>query len=474
MAEPLLEAAGLTYSYPAAARPALGGLDLTIDRGDFVLLSGASASGKTTLLRAACGLVPHYYGGSFAGDLRLGGHSVREVGPAEMASLVGYVAQEPESQIVSSTVGAELELPLELRGIAPGEIARRVVETATSLGIEGLLERTTDSLSGGELQRVAIAAALITHPPLLLLDEPTSQLDPAGAEELLALLARLNERLGLTIVVGEHRLERCLAVAGRVVRLEGGRVSFDGPAERFAEPRLPVLARGDRTRSSGPVLSVRDLRVALEAGPQRTEVLRGVDLELRRGERIALVGANGAGKSTLLRACAGLLEPLSGAVSAPAGCALLTQRPDDYLVAERIEEELPGELGRAALAAVGLELSRHDLGRDPHDLSGGQRQRLALAIAMAGRGAGGEPPGLVCLDEPTRGLDRVRKRRLANWLRGLSTSAAVIVATHDAELADDFADRVILLDSGLITADRATRSGMPEPMARSAAEAVPA
>ncbi len=366
---------------------------------------------------------------------------------------------------------------------------------ALALGVEGLLERTTDTLSGGELQRVAIGAALVMRPPLLLLDEPTSQLDPVAGDELIALLRRLNEEWGVTVVLGEHRLERCLPAADRVVALEGGRIAFDGPPGgfgAFATGRAPwlatpgmtmfklagfegrptsvkeargMIAAGHRVVAESadtgeprrppeggpPALLARGLRVELDPGNGPREVLAGVDLRIEAGEIVAIVGPNGAGKSTLMRTAAGLLDAAGGTVEAPGGCALVGQRPDDYFVRERVEDELPGAAGAAALAAAGLEI---DPGRDPRDLSGGERQRLAVAIAMAGRGAGGSPPGLVCLDEPTRGLDRERKAGLVAWLTGLAErGAAVLVATHDVEFAAALSRRVVLLGRGRVLAD---------------------
>jgi energy-coupling factor transport system ATP-binding protein len=198
-------------------------------------------------------------------------------------------------------------------------------------------------------------------------------------------------------------------------------------------------------------LHVRDLWVELDAGEGPRDVLRGVDLTVERGERIALMGRNGAGKSTLLRACAGLLEPVRGRIETPAGCALLSQSPGDLLLRDRVGAELPGEDGAAALRRVGLEWSRE---RDPADLSGGERQRLALAIATAGRAG----TGVVCLDEPTRGMDRARKDELVAWLHELAAAgSAVIVATHDVEFAAALADRVILLGDGVPVADGGVR-----------------
>ena len=503
MAEPVLVCEALRYRYPEAGADALAGVDLRVDPGELVVLCGRSASGKSTLLRAACGLVPHFHGGSVEGRVRVAGREVREHGPAELASVVALVDQDPESQVVSTTVAAELELPLELRGVAPAARARGVEEAALALGIADLLERTTDTLSGGELQRVALAAALVTRPSLLLLDEPTSQLDPVAGDELISLLRRLNEEFGLAIVLGEHRLERCLGAADRVVALEAGRVAFDGepsaflewsvrsapelatPAARmFAEAGLPAPAsvrearatladhprRGDLSghipdsspRSNpegdegaeGPALALKGVWVDLGEGSERVEVLRGLDLRLGRGELIALIGRNGAGKSTLLRTAAGLIEPRRGRVEAPGEVAMLPQRPADMFVRERVGDELPGAAGAAALERFGLGEAA---GADPRDLSGGERQRLALAIVVAGRDAGeGGQPGAVLLDEPTRGMDRARKHELGELARDLAArGAAVMIATHDVEFAAAFADRVVLMGRGEVIADGA-------------------
>jgi energy-coupling factor transport system ATP-binding protein len=494
--EPALSCEALRYRYPGSERDALAGIDLVVEPGELVVLSGLSGSGKTTLLRAACGLVPHFHGGEVDGELTVAGLDVRSHGPAELAAQVGLVAQEPESQVVSTTVRAEIELPLELRGVAPAQRARAVEEVALALAIADLLERTTDSLSGGELQRVALAAALASRPSLLLLDEPTSQLDPVAGDELIGALRRLNEEWGVAIVLGEHRLERCLAAADRVVALEAGAVGFDGAPAAFLEWALrsaPALATPAARLFDGlgmtPAASVRDGRRALAErgiephpheekdeprrpaqepgesalaarrvwlelgdGEERVDALRGLDLKVGRGERVALMGRNGAGKSTLLRAAAGLLEPSRGRIDAPAGVALLPQRPADMLIRERVGDELPGESGAAALRMLGLE---DFADADPRDLSGGERQRLALAIVVAGRGGGvGEPPGAVLLDEPTRGMDRRRKEDLAGLAAELSgAGAAVVVATHDVEFAATFADRVVLLGRGEVVAD---------------------
>ena len=511
--KPLLELEGFGYRYPGADRGALRDVTLVVEPGELVVLVGRSGCGKTTLLRAGCGLVPHFFGGEASGELRVAGLDVREHGPAELGREAGFVAQDPESQVVSTTVRAELELPLELRGDPPAARARAVEEVALALAIPHLLDRATDTLSGGELQRVALAAALAPRPELVLLDEPTSQLDPVAGDELIWLLRRLNEEWGTSFLLAEHRTERCLAAADRVIVLVDGALGFDGaptdflvwatatdpalatPAARLfdlaglhplptgvkqarqalaehpkpgsdlwtssasADPKRPggsdppgsskSSARGKSSRASA--LRARDLHIALDPGDGPRDVLRGLDLEIAAGERVALMGRNGAGKSTLLRACAGVEEIARGRAEAPLGCALLTQSPGDYLLRERVGDELPGEEGAEALARVGL-VDAAD--RHPGELSGGERQRLALAIATAGR----ERAGLVCLDEPTRGMDRARKDELGAWLAEIaSAGAAVLVATHDVEFAAGFAERVVLLGDGTVVADDGLR-----------------
>jgi energy-coupling factor transporter ATP-binding protein EcfA2 len=511
-----LEIERLGYRYPGSDREVLREVSLSVGAGELIVLAGRSASGKTTLLRAACGLVPHFHGGEVSGRIAVAGHDTREAGPGDLAGAVGYVAQDPETQVVSTTVRAEIELPLELRGEPAATRARAVEEVGLALAIPHLLPRATDTLSGGELQRVALAAALVTRPQLVLLDEPTSQLDPVAGDELIWLLRRLNEEWGVSIVLAEHRLERCLAAADRVVAMAEGSIAFDGvPADFLAwaiehdpalatpgahlfslagiEP-LPVgvkaaretlaaeggegeahpsltrhsreqclpssairSARSGAKRSAGATpppataLEARDLWVELDRGEELHDVLRGIDLTVRAGEQVALMGRNGAGKSTFLRTAAGLVEPVHGRINVPDGVALLGQSPDDYLVRERVGEELPGNEGRLALAAVGLA---HVVDRDPKDLSGGERQRLALAIALAGRAEVDEVPGLVALDEPTRGMDRARKDELAELVGRLAErGAAVVVATHDVEFAATFAERVVLLGDGVVIAD---------------------
>jgi energy-coupling factor transport system ATP-binding protein len=471
----VLELAGVSYAYPGEP-DALRDVTLTVEPGEFVVVAGGSGSGKSTLLRAASGLVPHFHGGTFAGRLHCAGLDTRDHGPGELAAVAGTLLQDPETQVLMGTVRGELAFPLENRGAAPAAVARGVEEAALALGIAGLLDRSTHELSGGELQRVALGAALAGRPQLLLLDEPTSQLDPVAGDELLGVLRRVNEEWGTAVLLAEHRLERCLPAADRVLALDGGRLAFDGTPEDFllhrAEtPIARLFALAGRTER--PV-SVKAARRALDASqlasppapeaappPSRgpaaltldrvwlerdAAILRSVDLRVRPGDTVALMGRNGAGKSSLLKVAAGLWRPTRGKVSASGRVALLLQNPGDYLLEERVDRELPPPV----LEEAGLG---HLAARHPRDLSGGERQRLALEIVLRAAAA----PAVVCLDEPTRGMDRGHKERLAQRLRALAAAGtAVIVATHDAEFAAGFAARTVLLGDGRPVADAPT------------------
>jgi energy-coupling factor transporter ATP-binding protein EcfA2 len=481
----VLELTGVSYAYPGEP-DALRDVTLSVGPGEFVVVSGGSGSGKSTLLRAACGLVPHFHGGTFAGRLRCAGRDTREHGPGELAAVAGTLLQDPETQVLMGTVRAELAFPLENRGLAPAAVARAIEEAALALGIAGLLDRSTHELSGGELQRVALGAALAGRPQLLLLDEPTSQLDPVAGDELLGVLRRVNEEWGTAVLLAEHRLERCLPAADRVLALEDGRLAFDGTPEDFlcrraetpiarlfalagrlerpvsvkaarralgATPRAPLATapadmagtppRRSRRRGAQPPVAVALERVWLE---RDAAILRSVDLRIGAGDTVALMGRNGAGKSSLLRVAAGLWKPTRGTVTTAGRVALLLQNPGDYLLEERVDRELPAP----ELEAAGLG---HLAARHPRDLSGGERQRLALEIVLGAAGT----PAAVCLDEPTRGMDRGHKERLAGRLRELAAGGtAVVVATHDAEFAAGFAARTVLLGDGRPVADAPT------------------
>jgi energy-coupling factor transport system ATP-binding protein len=477
----------VTYTFPDARAPALRDVTLTVEPGEFIVVAGASGSGKSTLLRAAAGLVPHFHGGRFEGRLECAGLDIREHGPAALSAVAGSLFQDPETQVVMGSVRAELAFPLENRGWTGAEVARGVEEAALALGIAPLLDRSTHELSGGELQRVALGAALAGRPSVLALDEPTSQLDPVAGDELLGVLRRVNEEWGTVVLLAEHRLERCLPAADRVVAMQEGKVGFDGsPADfgtwapREIQPPLATLfelanrperpvsvkearaliaeaagrpdrrhsrANGrrpfdwspggtDRAASGAAAVALKRVWFEVKNGPA---ILKGVELRIGRGEAVALMGRNGAGKSTLLRLMAGLNEPTRGTVQRAGPVPLLLQNPGDYFLHDRVGDDAP---------TAGALADRH-----PRDISGGERQRLALEIVLSAA----ENPVAVCLDEPTRGMDRDHMARLAARLKRLAADGvAVVVATHDAEFATAWATRTVLLGDGRPVADAPT------------------
>lgn len=496
----------VSYWYPRRATPALTSVNWQVAAGEFVLMAGPSGSGKSTLLRMVNGLVPHFTGGRIDGRVTVAGQDAITAGPALMSQLVGFVAQDPEAQAVLDTVEAEIAFPLENAAVPPAEMRIRVEEVLDLLSLAPLRDRPLHQLSGGERQRVAIATALVFRPSILLLDEPTSQLDPQSAEDVLRALVRLNEDLALTIVLAEHRLERILSYADRVTALAAGAIVLDAPA-RLAAERLtvaPPLVELARLRHWRPIpLTVKEARpfaAAETVAPPTPPVndpsedptrpllsiegltfaynghstLRNVSLQVRPGEAVALVGRNGSGKTTLLKCVVGLLPHHTGAIiinGRPAAhravadicreVGYLPQNPDDLLYAETVEEELATTLANHRLEAPPAlirdwlaELGLADVGgRYPRDLSTGQRQRVALGAVTVTR------PPVVLLDEPTRGLDGAAKKALVTILRRwLAEGTAILLVTHDVELAGMIAGRTVMLSDGEVIADGDTHS----------------
>lgn len=490
-----------SYRPPEMSEAILNGISFSVGEGEFVLLAGASGAGKSTLIRAIASLAPGFDGGTAAGQIQVCGLDTRDNGPAEIARVCGTVLQDPERQVVMNTVRAELALPLESRGFGSGEVARGVEEAALMLGIEGILDRRLQELSGGELQRVAIAAALAVRPSVLLLDEPASQLDPVAADDLIWTLRRLNEEQGITIVLSEQRMERVLAAVDRVLVLDGGQLVGDSIphqhlelAQREGWPVPPAAQIHNTAMLAGtPPVSVKELRTALREGgsvpgyadlPDYGDVqvspssgrsrrfsrdrdqspvvvkglwderdggktiLAGVDLTVASGEVVALMGRNGAGKSTLLRHLAGLEKATRGRATTKGRVAWLSQTPASFLLGETLADCLAAELLESASLT-------HLSDRSPRDLSGGETQRAALALVLSGD----EPPSVVLLDEPTRGMDQASADRLSETVSQLSAQgAAVIVATHDPELAARLASRTVLMGETSVIADGPTRA----------------
>jgi energy-coupling factor transport system ATP-binding protein len=481
----------VSFAYPDAARAALRGIDFEVAPGELLLVVGASGSGKSTMLRAMNGLVPHTSGGRFGGDVVVFGRSTRSHQPRELADVVGFVAQDPESQTVVDHVERDIAFVLENLGFSPDAMRRRVEEVLDALGIAHLRDRDPSTLSGGERQRCAIAGALAAGPQALVLDEPTSQLDPQGADDVLAALVRLNHDLGTTVVLAEHRLERAAPLADRAVVVDDGCVGSPAAVGDVLAtyPGAPSVTRLGRLLGWSPLpLTVRDARARAALDPPALEpplaapavvagdvllrardlrvdlgghtVVRGVDLELRAGDVIALFGRNGAGKTTLLRTLAGLAAPSAGAVDAHARVAYVPQNPNAMLFSSSVRRELVETqrlLGKTDAAAVDHWLDVLHLtdlaDAHPRSLSGGQRQRVAIAAVAVG----GAP--VLLLDEPTRGMDAPSRAALEHAVREhAAAGGAVVLATHDVELAARIASHAIVLGDGDIVADGDART----------------
>ncbi len=507
--ELMITLSDLTFTYPGADHPAIQAVSLEVQDNELCLVMGPSGSGKSTLLRCLNGLVPHFSGGSLSGTIRVNGLDPVRLTPREMSRVVGFVFQDPEAQFVVDRVEDEIAFALENAALPRDEMESRVEEALGWLELTHLRSRRLESLSGGEAQRVAIAAALALKPGILVLDEPTSQLDPHGAEEVLEALVQLNKQLGLTILLAEHRLERILPYAGKIIYL-----TQEKPGALIGQPRqilsqvelnppmivlgkklgwdpLPLTidaaweyacqtsekmahAKTSQARlptptsdlAASPFIRAKGVQVSYGSQP----ALRGVDLDLYPGKITVLMGPNGAGKSTLLRALVGLTSLQKGSIQVGgkdiAGRAVadicqevgyLPQDPNALLFADSVMEELLITLRNHHMdpAATGLPaeqlLERLGLSDKadsyPRDLSTGERQRVALGAILVTH------PGALLLDEPTRGLDYAAKQTLLRLLRTWRDEGmAILLVTHDVELAAQAADRVTLLENGLVSA----------------------
>ncbi len=498
----MIEFDRVSVRYQGATAPVLADVSLRIDEGELCLVIGHTGSGKSTLLGAINGLVPHFTGGTLSGRVVVAGRDTSAFPPRELADVVGLVGQDPLAGFVTDTVEEELAYTMEQLAIDPAAMRARCEETLDLLGLADLRHRELRTLSGGQQQKVAIGAALTAHPSVLVLDEPTSALDPTSAEDVLAAVTRLVHDLGITVVLAEHRLERVLYCADKIVYLPGdGSAAAGDPAAMMELATIcpPVVELGKLAGWQPLPLSVRDarrcapeLRARLPARPPGAAApppgqvalaakgivvrygplvaVAGAALALHRAEVTALMGRNGSGKSSLLWAIQGSGRRDGGTVHAgsegadpaalgPAAArrlvGLVPQTPADLLYLDTVGAELAQadkdagrQAGRSAadlLDALAPGISR---GGHPRDLSAGQQLALVLAIQLAAA------PAVIALDEPTRGLDYQAKAALTRLLADLAADGhAVVVATHDVEFATAACQRVVVMAEGEIVTD---------------------
>lgn len=527
-----LELQKVNFTYPQEALSALTDISLMIEAGEFVVLCGPSGSGKSTLLRLLKREVSP--GGKISGAILLDDVPLHEWPAREAAAQIGLVMQNPDNQLVVDTVEHELAFGMENFGLERDAMRRRMAEMAGFFGLEPLLKRKTDELSGGQKQTVNLAAVLMLQPRILLLDEPLAQLDPLAARELLGMIKRLNEEWGITVIMSEHRIDDLLPLADRIVRLEQGHVTFNGGSREYVlaawdrregnwASTLPSITRwaleqappSSHPDSEKPPLSVKETRQWLERSdrgsaalsglsypidreyvPQESAttskplltaqglfyaydkhspaVLKGLEWQIERGDWVVLFGGNGSGKSTLLQLLAGLRLPQRGSIQwegVPyarmkskdrlSAIGYLAQNPLLHYAYDSLREDLEQAARRAGRIDPKLEAEKMAeqfglgklLSRHPHDLSGGEQQLGALAITLL------NAPRLLLLDEPTKGLDPLAKRKLGEHLNRIhAQGTTLLIATHDVEFAATYATRCSLLFHGEIVAD-----GMPEP-----------
>ena len=491
--------------YPNSQRTIIEDATFSVNEGELVLLMGHTGAGKSSVLKLINGLVPHHTGGILSGEISVAGRSTRSLKPGELADVVGIVGQNPVNGFVSDLVEEEIAFGLETLGVAPEIMRKRVEEVLDLLALAPLRRRAISELSGGEQQRVAIAAALVTNPKVLLLDEPTSALDPIAAEEVLSILHRLVHDLGLTIIVAEHRLERVIQFVDRIILVHGdGTLELGGAEEVLKDspiapplvelaktlklPTIPLSIREFRkiapsievalqsvtspSQNTGDVLlSMKDLNASYQDS-ERSYALSGINLEIREGEVVALMGRNGAGKTTLLKCTVGQAPVTGGSIKVmgrdPHGftnkelisyVGYVPQEPGDLLYGQSVQEEClladrDNGVNEGSTLKIYSELMNiPSLNAHPRDISEGQRLGLALSIILSAQ------PRIVILDEPTRGLDYEAKKVLVQNLKEIAhrDNRAVFISTHDVELVAEAADRVIFLADGEVIADGSTR-----------------
>lgn len=500
----ILKIENLSFTYPLCSRQALCSVSFSVESGEFIVLCGATGCGKSTLLRL---LKPEIAPiGELSGEIFFAEQALSGLGQKRSAAEIGFVMQSPEHQIVTDKVWHELAFGLESLGIPQSEMERRIAETASAFGLGGIFDRETSELSGGQKQLLSLASVLVMQPKLLILDEPTAQLDPIAASDFITTIKKLNRDYGITVIMAEHRLEEAVSVCDRLMVMENGSLIADAPPREVipqlrsrhnilcgmpAAARLfieldgkgdcPLTVREGRNfieknykashQAAADEKYSRKSETALEFGEvffryekNSPDILKGLSLTVYESELFCILGGNGSGKTSFLKAASGLVKPYSGSIkvfgkklsayknqSLYSNClAMLPQDVQTVFLKNTVREEL-AECG-ADTETLPFDLS-HLMDRHPYDLSGGEQQLTALAKALAAK------PKLLLLDEPTKGLDGASKQRIIKVLQQLTESGVTVIAvTHDVEFAADCADRCTLFFGGRASLPETPRS----------------
>jgi len=454
----------LTYYYPEQSSPSLKISDLTINDGEFILIMGPSGCGKSTLARTLSGFIPHFFGGNLKGSILFKDQSLFSLNPIDLRKNIGMVFQDPEKQIVMANVKNDLVFGLENLGLEQTSIKDRINEITNLLEIKDLLSKSSRELSSGQKQKIAIASILAMKPKVLILDEPTSQLDPSSSKEIFSILRKLNKDHGYTIILIEQNVDSCFDFADRVIFVDRGEiiektnpVSIKEKLSSKYKSFFPLKVSDSEFCTSNNLSNkTTDTLVKLENinfNYKNGFSLNDINLKIQKGELLSVIGENGAGKSTLLKLIPGYLKPKSGDISYKnTRISYLSQNPNDYLFNDTVEEELRYTMHNYnikdegllidTLKGLGIEHCRYSY---PRDLSTGEKQRVALASILVSN------PSLIMLDEPTRGLDPILKEKLGNLLIKLKDDGkSIILVTQDIDFVLKYSTKIKLLKQGTI------------------------
>jgi energy-coupling factor transport system ATP-binding protein len=502
-----IEIKELSYYYPKESKPVLQNINLQLDRGEILFVVGESGSGKSTLAKCISGAVPNFYGGTIKGSVSIDGSEVTEMEHGKRASEITMVFQDPESQLIMNKVHREIAFGLENIGVESSEMKRRIFEAMQFSNILDIADRDINTLSGGQKQRVAITSAIVYLPNCIILDEPTSQLDPASAEDVIGLIKKINDELGITIIIIEQRIHKCFDIADKILILSQGEITFLGSKQelynnnkRELHEFLPNYLKITKALDiENMPYSLREARRAIEEFKyeykpsslnenltNKEELIRienlsckydaniaikDLNTSIKQGEFIGIMGANGGGKTTFLKALMGLIS-YSGSVKANLSgqykeikklkikdiariIGYVSQNPNDYISKETVYDELKFTLDNYKIKDYSIiedTLKALDIyklkNKNPRDLSGGEIQRVAIASILVLK------PKILLLDEPTRGLDSKVKTMLGEILQELNKNGTtIILVTHDVNFAAEFCSRFLLMFNGEIVGD---------------------